>query len=178
MPKRRLMLLRHGKSDWPGGVDDLERPLAKRGRKASSLMGGYLARHSLIPDLVLVSPARRTRQTWEMARPAFARDIARRDEPRIYEASAPAILGVIAETAPEIRVLLVVGHNPGLQDLARALIGAGRNQDLARLARKYPTAGLAIIDFDVTEWRDASAGTGQLERFETPASVGDPDGDD
>jgi len=178
MPMRRLILLRHGKSDWPAGVRDLERPLAKRGRKASSLMGAHLAENGLVPDLALVSPALRARQTWELAQAAFPREIAQRGEPRIYEASARAILGVIAETAPEVRTLLLVGHNPGLHELARTLIGAGKPSDLTQLGRKYPSAGLVVIDFDIGEWGKAAAGLGQLERFETPASLGDPAGDD
>lgn len=175
---RRLMLLRHGKSDWPAGVQDLERPLARRGRDASSLMGAYLAEKGLVPDLALVSPALRARQTWELALSAFPREIAQRSEPRIFGASAQAILGVIAETAPEVRTLLLVGHNPGLHELARTLIGAGAPADLAQLWRKYPTAGLVVIDFHIAEWRDAAPGLGRLDRFETPASLGDPAGDD
>jgi phosphohistidine phosphatase len=172
---RRLMLLRHAKSDWPGGVDDRQRPLAKRGREASLRMGEYMAEAELIPDLAVVSPARRAQETWELVSAAFRRDIARQDEPRIYEASASAILGVIGETAPEIRALLLVGHNPGFEALARSLIGTGREADLARLGRKYPTAGLAVIDFDIEHWSDVAPGLGVLERFETPESVGSRD---
>lgn len=171
---RRLILLRHAKSEWPDGVDDLARPLAKRGRKASSRVGEYLAASGLVPDLAVVSPARRARETWELARPAFAREIAQQIEPRIYEASAPAILGVIKEAGPDVHALLLLGHNPGLQELASELIGAGSPSDLARLARKYPTAGLVVIDFDVEQWRDVSPGLGRLERFETPESVSGP----
>ncbi|MHB1110863.1 MAG: SixA phosphatase family protein [Devosia sp.] len=171
------MLLRHAKSEWPDGMDDLERPLAKRGRKASSRMGAYLAESGLVPDLAVISPARRARETWELARPAFTRDISRRVEPRIYEASAPALLGVIAETMSEIRTLLLVGHNPGFQELARELIGTGSQSALARIGRKYPTAGLVVIDFDIERWSDASPGLGRLERFETPESVGGSAGD-
>lgn len=178
MPMRRLMLLRHAKSDWPAGVDDLDRPLARRGRQASSLMGRHMAQVGLVPDLVLVSPASRALQTWELALPAFGRKLAQRTEPRIYEASAQAILEAIADTAPEVRTLLLVGHNPGLHQLARTLIGTGNASDLARLARKYPTAGLVVIDFDTGQWREAAPGLGRLERFETPASLGDPQGDD
>lgn len=178
MPTRRLMLLRHGKSDWPAGVGDLERPLGKRGRKAGLLMGAYLAESGLVPDLALVSPALRARQTWELALSALPDRVARRDEPRIYEAPAKAILGLIADTEPEVGTLLLVGHNPGLHELARTLIGAGNPADLTRLARKFPTAGLVVIDLNIGQWRDAGPGLGRLERFETPASLGDPDGDD
>ena len=98
---RRLMLLRHAKSAWPDGVDDHERPLAKRGRTACALMGRYMADEALLPDFTIVSTARRARQTWELVRPAFARAIVEHDEPRIYDASASAILEVVRETGPD-----------------------------------------------------------------------------
>ena len=168
---RRLMLLRHAKSDWPVGVDDHERPLAKRGRKACSLMGWYMADQALVPDLAIVSTARRARETWRLVGPAFVRDIVRLDEPRIYEASASAILDMIGETEPGVRTLLLVGHNPGMHDLALKLIGEANQSDLSRLQRKYPTAGLVVIDFKIRQWSEASEGLGRLERFETPARV-------
>jgi phosphohistidine phosphatase len=95
-------------------------------------------------------------------------------DPRIYDASAKAILDVINETPPNVKALLLVGQNPGLQDLALSLIGKGNKSDLSRLHRKFPTAGLVVIDFDVKRWRNAAEGLGQLERFETPKSIGDP----
>ena len=171
---RRLMLLRHAKSDRPEGVDDHERPLAKRGGQDSPLMGIYMAKERLRPNLAIVSTARRVKDTWKLARSAFKHDISRRKEPRIYDASAKAILDVINATAPDVKALLLVGHNPGLQDLALSLVGKGNKSDLLRLHRKFPAAGLVVIDFDVKRWRDVSEGFGQLERFETPKSIGDP----
>jgi phosphohistidine phosphatase len=168
---RRLMLLRHAKSAWPDGVADHERPLAKRGRTACALMGRYMADEALHPDLTIVSTARRARQTWELVRPAFARDIVEHDEPRIYEASASAILDVVRETGPDVHTLLVVGHNPGLHELALKLIRNENSSDLSRLQRKYPTAGLIVIDFKIRRWSKTSESLGQLERFRTPKSV-------
>jgi phosphohistidine phosphatase len=169
---RRLMLLRHAKSAWPDGVDDLERPLAKRGRKACALMGRYMADEALVADLAVVSTARRARESWELIRPAFGQDIVEHDEPRIYEASAGAILDVVRETRPDVHTLLLIGHNPGLHDLALKLIRKGSPSDLSRLQRKYPTAGLVVIDFKIRRWSEASETHGQLERFQTPKSVG------
>ena len=168
---RRLMLLRHGKSAWPDGVDDHERPLAKRGRTTCSLMGRYMADEALLPDLTIVSTARRARESWELVRPAFAQDIVEHDEPRIYEASASAILDVVRKTRPDVHTLLLVGHNPGLHELALKLIGDGSSSDLSRLQQKYPTAGLVVIDFKFRRWSKISATLGRLERFETPKSV-------
>jgi phosphohistidine phosphatase len=168
---RRLMLLRHAKSAYPEGVADPDRPLAERGRKTAPRMGRYLASQQLTPDLAIVSTARRAQETWELTRVAFTRDIGQRDERRIYEASARAILEVVRETAADVRTLLLVGHNPGFEDLALQLIGEAEDAELARLKNKYPTAGLAVIDFDVKRWSKVAPGAGKLERFETPRTV-------
>lgn len=168
---RRLMLLRHTKSDWPSGVDDHERPLARRGRHAGPLMGNYMAREGLLPDLAVISTARRTRETWELVCPAFAEPIAELDERRIYEAPAGSIIDVIHETGIDIHTLLLVGHNPGLQDLALDLIGRADGNDLGRLREKYPTGGLAVIDFDIGSWSEVAARAGRLERFRTPKTL-------
>ena len=166
----RLMLLRHAKSDWPSGVDDHERPLAKRGRRASPLMGSYMAKEGLLPDLAIVSTARRTQETWELARPAFGAPIAQRNERRLYEGLFGSLLAVIQDIGVETHTLLLVGHNPGLQELALKLIGTSGEHDLTRLREKYPTGGLAVIDFDVARWSRVVTAAGQLERFETPRS--------
>lgn len=168
---RRLMLLRHAKSDWPAGMDDHERPLAKRGRRASPLMGKYMAREGLVPDLAIVSTATRTQQTWALACAAFALPIARRDERRIYEAPAPSILDIVYETADDVQTLLLVGHNPGLQDLALDLVATTSGADMMRLREKYPTGGLAVIDFNMGSWRDAAPETGALKMFAAPKSI-------
>jgi phosphohistidine phosphatase len=168
---RRLMLLRHAKSAWGEGVADRERPLAKRGREAAPRLGRYLADEQLWPDLVLVSPARRTQETWNLVRAELGEVLAR-SEPRIYEASAARLLDLVRETDDGVRTLLVIGHNPGLQDLARLTAGQGDRYALARMMQKYPTAGLAVIDFPEPAWRAVAARTGRLDRFVTPKSLG------
>lgn len=173
---RRLMLLRHGKSDWPDGVKDMDRPLAKRGRQAAPRMGAYLAEEQLYPDLALVSPARRARETWELAAPKLG-EVAARSEPRIYEAPPDRLLAVLREAEPQVRTLVLVGHNPGFQDLARLLVGHGDRYAFARMAEKYPTAGLAVIDFPIEDWREVKPGLGRLDRFVTPKSLGEGEDD-
>ena len=168
---RRLMLLRHAKSDWPTGVDDHERPLAKRGRRASPLIGKYMQKEGLVPDLAVISTARRTQETWKLALPAFSQSIARRDEPRIYEATTSSILDTIHETCEDINALLLVGHNPGLQSLALELTATANRADLTWMWEKYPTGGLAVIDFDIESWRGVYPATGKLERFVTPRLI-------
>ncbi|HEY8564040.1 MAG TPA: histidine phosphatase family protein [Beijerinckiaceae bacterium] len=173
---RRLLLLRHAKSDWPEGVQDLDRALAPRGREAAPRMGAYLAAEHLLPDLVVVSPARRTRETWDLVRP-FLGDVETRVEPRLYEATVDRLLEVVRDADAEARALLMIGHNPGFEDLARRLTGHGDRYAFARLAQKYPTAGLAVIDFPLERWAEVEPRAGRLDRFVTPKTLG-ADADD
>ncbi|WP_186417082.1 histidine phosphatase family protein [Bosea sp. CS1GBMeth4] len=170
---RRLMLLRHAKSAWPANTADRDRPLATRGREAAPVMGRYLAEELLLPDLVLISPARRTVETWELVRPMLPERPATHFEPRIYEAKAERLLKVAQETEPEVRTLLMIGHNPGFEELAARLTGHGDRYAAARMAQKYPTCGLAVLDFAIEDWRDLAAQGGRLDRFVTPESLGE-----
>lgn len=167
----RLLLLRHAKSDRPEGVADHERPLAPRGIRQSEAMGRYMAEHRLAPELAIVSTARRAQDTWRLAAPAFNATIPKQDERRIYEAAAGDILKVIQETDADKAVILLVGHNPGFEQLAGHLAGRGRPQALARLQKEFPTAGLAVIDFPLTDWSAITPGSGYLDRFETLATI-------
>ncbi len=167
---RRLMLLRHAKAGPPGSPD-IDRPLAARGREAAPRIAAHLAEEQLLPDLVLVSPSQRTRETWGLVQPLLG-DTEAKFESRIYEASADNLLKLIRSVGPETRTLMVVGHNPGIQDLARFLVGYGDRYAFARMAQKYPTAGLAVIDFDADSWEAIGARGGRLERFVTPNSLG------
>ncbi|KAA2244196.1 SixA phosphatase family protein [Salinarimonas soli] len=168
---RRLMLLRHAKSDWPAGMPDLDRPLAQRGMEAAPRMGCYMAEEGLLPDLALVSPARRTDQTWDLVAPALGM-VEVRVENRIYEASPERLLEVIREVGDGVRGLLLVGHNPGTQDLAAHLVGHGDRYAFARMSQKYPTAGLAVIDFPAETWAEVDFRGGRLDRFVTPKVIG------
>ncbi|KQV73133.1 histidine phosphatase family protein [Rhizobium sp. Root1220] len=169
--KRRLLLLRHAKSAWPAGIADHERPLAERGEKAAPLMGGYLAREGLVPDLVLVSSARRTQETWMLAAGALPSSIEKRDVERLYEASAADISAILQTIEPSVRTLMLIGHNPGFQEFANDLVGAGDAESCMRLRRKFPTAGLAVITVDADRWGDLNPRSGFLERFVAPRSL-------
>lgn len=174
---RRLILLRHAKSDWAAsGQRDIDRALAERGRRAAPLMGQYLARQALRPDKALVSSARRTRETWELIAPAF--DVAPPVvyDSRLYEASPKTLIEVVREAPDSAHTLLLVGHNPGIQQLAELLIATGDIRTRQSLLEKFPTAALAIIEFAVDRWRDVEAHTGRLDRFVTPRALdGEPD---
>ena len=167
---RRVMLLRHAKSDWSGSMRDHDRPLTPRGRKAAPRMGHFMAQHALIPDQVLVSSAVRTRQTWELVQVELNASTAVRYDERIYEASAERLLSVIRETQAEAGSLLLVGHNPGLEELAGMLVAPGAGEG-PQLAAKFPTTALAVIDFAVAGWADIGRGGGRLDRFVTAEDV-------
>ena len=167
----RLLLLRHGKSAWPDGMDDLERPLTKRGREAARRMGRYLLDEQLGPDLALVSPARRTQETWTLAKDSLG-DVPVRSEPRIYEAPPDRLLTVVKGVEPDVRTLLVVGHNPGLQELLRLLLGDSDRYAHGTAITKYPTAGLAVVDVPARAWHELSPRSGRLVRFVTPKTLG------
>ena len=172
----RLLLLRHAKSGWPPGILDVDRPLAKRGQEAALVMGNYLKRERLEPDLAIVSSARRTQETWERVQPMLG-EIELRQDGRIYEASVGRLLEVVREVKPGIGTLLLIGHNPGFEELAKLLIGEGDMDSILRLGQKYPSAGLAVIDFDLASWGDVDKKTGRLERFVTPKFLGNGEDD-
>ncbi|HEV7318390.1 MAG TPA: histidine phosphatase family protein [Ensifer sp.] len=167
----RLMLLRHAKSAWPDGVADIDRPLGERGRKAAHLMGAYLARHGLVPDRALVSTAKRAQETWHLVAGALPGSIAVENTRAIYEVGSDQILGVIRATPAGVRSLLVVGHNPGMEALAFELVGSGDPDARMRLAAKFPTAALAVLQFEGAGWEALSPGRARLMEFVTPRSL-------
>lgn len=171
---RRLILLRHTKSDWPGGMVDHDRPLAKRGRRAAPLLGRVLIDRGFVPDKVLVSTAQRTVETWALASAGLIQFPPAEQEPRIYEAPPHALATVIRETGDEVKTLLLVGHNPGIEALAHDLIADGPKDQRQRLSRKYPTGGLAVIDCAIGRWAELHGGCGRLVAFVVPSDL-DPE---
>ena len=165
---KRLLLLRHANSAWPEGVEDHDRPLGDRGRRDAPRMGAHIASEGLDPDFALVSPARRTQETWTLVSPALAKPCPSRTVASIYEAEPAAILAAIRQAPEESGTLLVIGHNPGFEDVAALLAPAGEATALARMRTKYPTAGLAVIALATARWNEVAPGEGQLEGFITP----------
>lgn len=170
---RRLILFRHAKSSWPEGVEDHERPLSERGRRDAPAMAKWLARQGLVPSLALVSTARRTQETWALAAPELG-GAEKRDVAAIYEAPAERLLDLIRETESSIATLLLVGHNPGMEDLAALLMRPRGGAMEDRLALKYPTAGIAVLSLIVEDWRDTAPQTAVLEQFVTPKTLTAP----
>jgi phosphohistidine phosphatase len=172
---RRLFLFRHAKAGPSNpGTEDRARKLIDRGRKDAAKAGAYMASHALIPDWIIASPAARTQETWKIASGAFRSVPAANSVERLYDATPHAILGAVKEVPVATHALLVVGHNPGLHELALMLIASGNIEARERLREKLPTSGLVIIDFAVDDWRKLHPQTGRLERFVTPKSLGSP----
>jgi phosphohistidine phosphatase len=169
---RRLLLLRHAKAERSRpGERDHDRVLAARGRDDAPKLGAYMVRHAFMPDVVLVSTSARTRETWKLAATAFEEPPVVRYDERIYEAGPHAILNVIKETHPGVDTLLVIGHNPGLQELATQLVAVGDSDALRRLKEEFPTSALAVINFMVEDWSRLHPRAGRLEHFVTPKTL-------
>ena len=170
---RRLMLLRHAKteSDAPSGRDQ-DRRLDDRGHSDAAEIGGFIARHPPFPGTVLVSPATRAHQTWELAWAAM-KDVVPPPQvellPELYGADPAQLLQTIrAACATDPKRLMVVGHNPGMHELALALAGSGDAAGRRALAENLPTSGLAIFDFAVDDWADVAFRRGRLVLFVSP----------
>jgi phosphohistidine phosphatase len=148
---KTLMLLRHGKSSWSDpDLDDDERPLTGRGKRAAKQMGELLAEKKLVPDLILSSTAKRARKTASLAAEAsgYGKEVKELDE--LYLASSKKIVAQIRAHTPEkVGRVLVVGHNPGLEELVDRLAGS---------AEEFPTAALAIFEVSIDNWRDLELG--------------------
>ena len=169
---RRLLLLRHAKAERPQpGTRDHDRILSKRGRSEATAIGAYLARHALVPDRALVSTSNRTRETWILVSAAFAHSPATEFDGRIYDASPGTILDAVRESGTASKTLLVIGHNPGLQQLAAMLTASGDIDARQRLLEDFPTSSLALISFAGKSWHTLQPMGGRLERFLTPGTL-------
>jgi phosphohistidine phosphatase len=165
---RWLLLLRHGKAIPATGRDDHERSLVERGRRDAARIGAFVAAIDMIPDLMIDSGAARTRETATIVAAGWPRPVERRVEPGLYEASWQAIQTIVRALPDAKPHVMLVAHNPGLADLATHLAGRGARSEMQRLAAKFPTSALAILEFDVDRWRDVEPGGGLLARFVTP----------
>ncbi len=170
---RRLLLLRHAKSDWPDGIDDAMRPLAERGLADAPEMGKAITKAKIVPDFAFISPAVRTRQTWELAAVEFDKIVAVIEESGLYAASEKTILDVIRSTPASVETLMIVGHNPGMERLARSFAKSGDADAIRRVEKKYPTCALAVIELPINAWKDAMPPAGRLEMFLTPKILSD-----
>jgi phosphohistidine phosphatase len=160
---KKLLLLRHAKSSWDDArLADFGRPLNGRGRKAAPLIGDFMRARQLWPDLIISSPAARARETVALVLEASGIKTELRYDERIYEATAGRLLEVISEVGDEKQEVMLVGHNPGFENLLERLTGE---------SLRVPTAALARIVLDADRWNEAGARGGRLEWLVKPKEL-------
>jgi phosphohistidine phosphatase len=166
---RRLVLLRHAKSDWPQDVADHDRPLAGRGRRDAPLVGRWMAAAGHVPDAVVCSTARRARETWELAAATLEQACGTspvvRYEPRVYEATVLGLLMLVRELPDDYRVVAIVGHNPGMAELVVGLAAPPPQPPVS-----FPTAAVAVLGLPGS-WSAAGPAEARLLSFAIPADM-------
>ena len=172
-----LMLLRHAKSSLADtGQADPDRPLNERGKHSAAAVGRYMASNGLVPQLVLCSPARRTRETWGLVAGELSAIPEILFAAEIYDSGdGTTLMECLRHKAGAAQSVLLVGHNPSIGELAQTLIGTGSHKLRERLEEKYPTAALAVISFDLANWGSLATGSGTLLRFVRPRDIIDDD---
>jgi phosphohistidine phosphatase len=171
---RRLLLLRHAKAAQDTGEGDHARALTDRGRQDAVHMGHAMDTRGYIPNAVFCSTSRRTTETWELISPELAKIADVEFVKDLYLASPKNIFGKIQQTKDSVKTLLLVGHNPGIEEcaarLARKPMSKAESQHLDTLREKFPTCALAVLDFDVESWSDVTGG-GILLEFICPRDL-------
>lgn len=169
-PMKTVILLRHAKSDWSDTVQrDFDRPLNARGQRAARVMGEWARNNGITFDSIVASPAVRVIETLDHFLEGYASAVDIRWDRRIYLASSATLLDVLRDLPDTIGVVLMAGHNPGLEDLVLDL-GAGDAALRAEVEIKFPTASMARIRFDVDHWAKLGE-SGQLDMFRRPRDV-------
>jgi len=172
MLMKTIFLLRHAKSSWDDtSRDDHDRPLNQRGERAAALVGQFLKQESLIPDLILCSSAKRTQETLARLQAIIGDDHPALIEPDLYLAAADVLFERLRKVGEDAASVMLIGHNPGLEDLAATLIAPKATALEEKLAAKFPTGGLAMIRLPGTRWRDIKRRSGSLELFVVPRDL-------
>ena len=168
----KLYLFRHAKSSWKADeTDDFHRPLNNRGRAAAPVMGTYMRDAAIVPDLILCSAAIRARETLALILPTLTEDTVIRIEHALYLADKASLMARVQALEPTDASVMIIGHNPGMQDLALFLAASNGTAQHDELRQKFPTAALAELVFDVAAWSAVAPNSGVLTQFETPRSI-------
>ncbi len=163
----RLAILRHAEAVPLTDESDADRQLTPAGWEMAERMGRYFRDAGLKPDLALVSPAKRAKETFAGLERGAGETFAVDYVPGLYSADLRALEDVVTEAPADAKFLLLVGHNPGLAELAHVLAGHGNKVELTRMRGHFPAPALAVIDFDTDTWQRAKRGGGRLEHFVT-----------
>lgn len=169
---RRLILLRHAKSSWSDPeLDDHDRPLNARGRRAAPMMGGWMREQGLAPDHVTMSDSARTQETWALASAAFDAPPEPVVTPLLYHADPATMLDALRAAPAGARTVLMIGHQPGVSGFARKLCGGEAPAQCARAFQHYPTAAAAVFEFDAAAWSDVDWGAARFTAFACPREL-------
>ncbi|MFC0685990.1 SixA phosphatase family protein [Novosphingobium clariflavum] len=173
---KTLGIFRHAKSDWNDArLRDFDRPLNKRGRKGAALMGLHIRDHAVRWNRILASPAVRAAQTIELAEEAAGESPAITWDRRLYLASSAILMDVLREQTTDPGTLMLVGHNPGLEDLIFDLVPDDRSSPMRDMVEeKFPTAAFAVIELDIASWSEITDGCGRLVHLTRPRDL-DPE---
>ena len=169
---KRLAILRHAKSSWDDpSVDDFNRPLNERGRKAARRIGRELKQRGIKFDLVMSSTAARTRETIDGVQEKYDFAAPIRFEPRLYGASDATLLELVRTLDEAVKAPLIVGHNPGLELLTAELTRDDGKGYRRRVAGKFPTGALAIVELPARRWPEVAPGSGEIVELIVPKEL-------
>ena len=168
---RRLFLIRHAKAQPSVGRDDFERTLTDRGRADARRVAAALATRNMLPEVLVHSGAARAKETAEIFAAEWPRKVKLEEELGLYDATQSVLFARARALSNAHKRIGLVGHNPGLGGLAVALTGSGAQAEQQRLAAKYPTCAVAVLDFSVPRWEEVERSSGMLALYLTPAEL-------
>lgn len=168
---RRLFLVRHAKAEPSVGRGDYARRLTDRGRADARRIAKALAARRMLPDVLIHSGASRAKETAEIFAAAWRDKVELQQDARLYDASLATLLDRTRALGDAHKRVALVGHNPGLGELATALAGSGAEPEMRRLAAKYPTGAVAVLDFSVQRWEELERNSAMLAFYLTPAEL-------
>lgn len=166
-----LLLLRHAKAEQHGQGDDFARALTQKGEADARALGVHMAALGIIPDFAVVSAATRTRQTFDLYAQASRAQISARFDDELYNATDGQLRDVLKTVVSGVQTLMIVGHNPGIMDVAARFARDGDVSDLGRLRDRFPPCSLALVVFDTDDWREARARGGRLDLLLMPGDL-------
>jgi phosphohistidine phosphatase len=169
---KRIVLIRHAKSSWAEeNQEDLERPLNQRGRLAAPVIGAWLSDHGLKPDLVWLSPAKRSLETWTRIASEIGKGVKTREHKALYMADPSTALEVLRLTDQSVDTVALVGHQPGIGALTRKLADGRESETLSRAYRKYPTGAVSVLEANIKNWSKLSFNEAKFRNFVVPKEL-------
>ena len=169
---KTIFLLRHAKSSWnKPELDDFERPLAPRGIKSAEKIGKYLKKEKLLPDIIYCSKAVRAKETWELVNRIVKKKNNINYKNKLYMANFSDFLNIIKETKDNFKSLMLISHNPGIENFALEIIKNKESEKYKNIDYKYPTGALSIIKFNIKKWNEVTSSTGEIYEFIKPKEL-------